>query len=213
MVFPSLNNIQTNALREITKIGSGHAANALSQLVKQQVMIHITEIKIAKLSQILEIVGGTEISVAAVYFQIFGDAQGNILLIFPEKSAEALSSQLLKKKKQEGILATVEGESALKEVGNILSGSFLNAFGSMVGLTLIPSIPYFIWDTAGTVMDYTSITHGQKGDLTLMLRTQLKTKKEDIQGHFFLLPSPQSLSIILKAVGQRQKSRKEPGKS
>jgi len=205
MVFPTLNEAQADALKEITNIGVGQAATALSQLVKQRVMIHIPEIKITKLSQVPEIIGGAEILVAAIYFQIFGDAQGNILLIFPERSAEILSSQLLKREQQKGILGTAEGESVLKEVGNILSKSYLNAFGSMVGLTLIPSIPHFIWDRAGAAMDHVLKKQGQKGDLTLMLRTQLKTKKDDIQGHFFLLPAPQSLEVILKAISQRLK--------
>ncbi len=205
MVIPTLNEAQADALKEITNIGVGQAATALSQLVKQRVMIHIPEIKITKLSQVPEIIGGAEILVAAIYFQIFGDAQGNVLLIFPERSAEILSSQLLKREQQKGILGTAEGESVLKEVGNILSKSYLNAFGSMVGLTLIPSIPHFIWDRAGAAMDHVLKKQGQKGDLTLMLRTQLKTKKDDIQGHFFLLPAPQSLEVILKAISQRLK--------
>lgn len=205
MVFPTLNEAQADALKEITNIGVGQAATALSQLVKQRVMIHVPEIKITKFSQVPEIIGGAEILVAAIYFQIFGDAQGNILLIFPERSAEILSSRLLRREQQEGILGTAEGESVLKEVGNILSKSYLNAFGSMVGLTLIPSIPHFAWDRAGAVMDYILLKQGQKGDLTLMLRTQLKTKKDDIQGHFFLLPAPQSLEVILKAISQRLK--------
>ncbi len=205
MVFPTLNEARIDALKEICNIGVGQAATALSQLVKQRVMIHVPEIKITRFSQVPEIIGGAEILVAAIYFQIFGDAQGNILLIFPERSAEILSSQLLKREQQKGILGTAEGEGVLKEVGNILSGAYLNAFGSMVGLTLIQSTPHFAWDMTGAVMDHVLIKQGQKGDLALMLRTQLKAKKEDIQGHFFLLPDPQSLEIILKAIDQRLK--------
>ena len=208
MVFPSLNEAQIDALREITNIGAGQAATALSQLVKQRVMIHIPEIKITNFSQVLEIIGGAEVLVAAIYFQIFGDAQGNILLIFPGRSAEILSSRLLRREQQEGILGTAEGESVLKEVGNILSGAYLNAFGSMVGLTLIQSTPHFAWNRAGAVMDHVLIKQGQKGDLALMLRTQLKAKNKDIQGHFFLFPDPQSLEIILKAIDQRLKRLK-----
>jgi chemotaxis protein CheC len=205
MVYSSLNEMQLDALKEITNIGAGWAATALSQLIEQQVMIHIPEVKITEFSRVSDVVGGAESSVAVIYFQVFGDAQGSILLIFPERSAEILSSRLLRGEAPEGILGTAEGESVLKEVGNILSGAYLNAFGNTVGLTLIQSTPHFAWDVAGTVMDYVLMKQGQKGDHALTLRTQLKTKNEDIQGHFFLLPDPQSLEIILKAIDQKIK--------
>ena len=46
--------------------------------------------------------------------------------------------------------------STLKEVGNILASAYLNALGSLLHMTLIPSVPLLAYDMAGAVVDYCS---------------------------------------------------------
>jgi chemotaxis protein CheC len=158
---------------------------------------------VTDIAQVPELLGGSERVVIGITLQVLGDARGNILLIFPEKSARQLLARLLRRKETELELNEISG-STLKEVGNILASAYLNALGSLLHMTLIPSIPLLAHDMAGAVVDHVLIELSMAGDLALMVDTEFQgdsPTQETIKGHFFLLPDPLSLDLVLKAAG------------
>ena len=90
--------------------------------------------------------------------------------------------------------------STIKEVGNILSSAFLGAIGQLSGLTLIPSVPGFSYDMAGSILDYVLIELSRLADKALVIETAFKEGREEIKGHFFLLPDPHTLDAMLRAL-------------
>ena len=56
-------------------------------------------------------------------------------------------------------------------------------------------------DMAGAIIDAILAQFGQIADHVLLLETQFKKEDVDVVGHFFLLPEPESLSVILSALG------------
>ena len=92
-------------------------------------------------------------------------------------------------------------ESALMEIGNILSGAYLNALFNFTNISLLPSIPALAMDMAGAILSVVLVQLGQMGDHALVIETEFKTEDDGIKGHFFLVPDPGSLEIILQAVG------------
>jgi chemotaxis protein CheC len=203
MSFDRLSAGQLDALQEISNIGMGHAATALSQLTGDRVELRVPRVTVTDIAEVPELLGGAEQLVVGVTLRILGDARGNILLIFPQESARQLLARLLG--------AAAGGEeldeiavSTLKEVGNILASAYLNALGSLLHLTMIPSIPLLANDMAGAVVDAVLIELSQEGDLALMVETEFCGEvpgQEAIRGHFFLLPDAASLQVVFGAVG------------
>jgi chemotaxis protein CheC len=203
MTFVRLSEAQLDALKEISNIGMGHAATALSQLIGEQIRLRVPRVTVTDISQVPELMGGAEKVVAGITLQILGDARGNILLVFPRESAQRLLACLLRQE-EKGLVLNEISVSTLKEVGNILASAYLNALGSLLHMTLIPSVPLFAYDMAGAVVDYVLIELSQAGDLALMVETEFHGASSDaaaIKGHFFLLPDPASLHLVLDAVG------------
>jgi len=203
MTFTRLNDRQLDALKEISNIGMGHAATALSQLIGETVHLRVPKVTVTDIARVPDLLGGAEKVVAGITLRILGDARGDILLIFPRDSARLLLSRLLG---QAGTGAEMDemGASTLKEVGNILASAYLSALGSLLHMTLIPSIPMLAHDMAGAVVDYVLIELSMRGDMALMVETEFhgdNPREEAIKGHFFLLPDHRSLDIILDAVG------------
>ena len=56
-------------------------------------------------------------------------------------------------------------------------------------------------DMAGAILSVVLVQLGQMGDHALVIETEFKTEDDGIKGHFFLVPDPGSLEIILQAVG------------
>lgn len=201
MDIERLNAEQLDALREISNIGMGHAATALSQLVGKTVHLNVPNVNVLQISQVPEVLGGPQQLVVGIYMQILGDARGNILLIFPLDSAiELVENLLLKRPANRAALNELE-VSTLKEVGNILSSAFLNALGMLLKLTLIPSVPILSCDMAGAVVDYVLIDLGKTGDISLMVETEFRSEEDRIRGHFYMIPGVDSLEIILSSLG------------
>jgi chemotaxis protein CheC len=206
MTFTRLTDGQLDALKEISNIGMGHAATALSQLIGETVRLRVPQVSVTDIAQVPELLGGSERVVVGITLRVLGDARGNILLIFPEKSAGQLLARLLGREETALVINEING-STLKEVGNILASAYLNALGSLLHMTLIPSIPLLAHDMAGAVVDHVLIELSMAGDLALMVETEFRgdsPTQEAIKGHFFLLPDPQSLDLVLKAAGGKE---------
>lgn len=188
-------------LKELSNIGVGHAATALSQLIGRQVGMRVPSVSVVDLASVPELMGGSEKLVSGVYLQVLGDARGGILLIFPDDSSRALLSLLLK---GEDDPFSEMGISTLKEVGNILASAYLSVLGNMLNITLIPSIPSLAHDMVGAVVDLVLINLGEVGDSAFVFETEFYDVKEDIKGHFFLLPDPDSIDVIMEAIRRKR---------
>jgi chemotaxis protein CheC len=203
MPFSKLNALQLDALKEISNIGMGHAATALSQMIGQSVSLRVPHVTISDISRVPDYLGGAERLMVGITLQILGDARGSIMLLFPQESAHHLLGSLLGSQGKALIMNEMT-LSTLKEVGNILASAYLSALGNLLNITLIPSVPLLAYDMAGAVVDYVLIELSQAGDLALMIETIFSGSSNQaftIKGHFFLLPDPATLDIFLRTIG------------
>src|SRR5690606_1095597 len=95
------------------------------------------------------------------------------------------------------------GLSAMQELGNILAGSYLTSLSDFTGLDLYSSVPSISVDMADAIISYGLIETSQSEDFAIVIDTALDNglKSNQVNGHFFLLPDPASLSIIFKSLG------------
>lgn len=206
-MFESIDEKRMDVLREVCSVGAGHAATALSQIIGKRIDLEVPRVILKNIQDVPQVAGGPEAIVAGLYFQILGDARGNIFMIFPEDSAHTLVS-MMRGGAEDLDLSNEINLSAMKEVGNILTSAFLNAISQLAGLSLIPSVPGFACDMAGSILDYVLIELSRLADKALVIETEFKESGAEIKGHFFLLPDPHSLHIILRAV-ERDGSQKD----
>ena len=171
----SLSPVQMDALREIGNVGAGNSATALSQIINRRIDMDVPRVS--------------------------GKAPSNILFLLPRDSAFYLVDMLMGKKHGDTQKLDFMDESALMEIGNILSGAYLNALFNFTNISLLPSIPALAMDMAGAILSVVLVQLGQMGDHALVIETEFKTEDDGIKGHFFLVPDPGSLEIILQAVG------------
>ena len=90
--------------------------------------------------------------------------------------------------------------SALKEVGNIITGAYLNSLSSLTNLVIYPSVPALTVDMAGAILSVPAIQFGELGDKMLLIQTQFFDEVV-LDGYFILIPDLDSYSKILSALG------------
>ena len=197
-----LEPLHFDALREVANIGAGHAATALSQMIDRTIMISVPEVSVTPLEDVPGVIGDPEEVTAAVLMQMMGDLTGRTLLMFPSESADTLCDLLLRRPLGTTKVYGEMEESAIKEVGNILSSAYLNALSDFLGMMLVPSVPSMVVDYAAAVLTTTYLTFGSERDVVLCVETEFhfKDEKEKVPAHFLLLPDMASLRAIFDAI-------------
>jgi chemotaxis protein CheC len=199
-MFESISEARLDILREICMIGAGHAATALSQLTGRRIDLEVPRVRFESVQDVPRIAGGAETVVDGLYFHILGDARGVILMIFPEESGREIVRLVLGG--QEVPPEDPLSISAMREIGNILTSAFLSAIGQLAGLSLIPSVPGYARDMAGSILDLVLIDLARLEDTALVIETVFGAEGAGIRGHFFLLPDPHTLEAMLRAAEQ-----------
>jgi chemotaxis protein CheC len=57
---------------------------------------------------------------------------------------------------------------------------------------------------AGAILSIILIQIGQMGDHALVIETEFTSAGGGVKGHFFLIPDPGSLNVILTAIGVKE---------
>ncbi len=195
-----LNSIQQDALKEVGNIGAGNAATSFSKILDREINIEVPSIEIIPLEDVSTITGSEEDHVAGILFKVTGEAPGTILFIFPSTTIKYLVEVVMDKQIEPEEIGEME-ESLLKELGNILSGSYLKSIGDMTDLNMTQSVPGFSYDMAGAILSSTMISASSTGENVLLIETEFMDGERKIDGYFFFIPQIESLSIILNSLG------------
>ena len=196
-----LTPIQMDALREIGNVGAGNSATALSQIINKRIDMNVPKVALVPIESVPDLVGGPDTIVVGVFLRVYGKAPGNILFLMPKKSAFYLVDTLMGREHGTTKKLDFMDESALMEIGNILSGAYLNAFFNFTHISMLPSIPAMAMDMAGAILNIVLVQLGQMGDQAMVIETEFLAEDDGINGHFFLVPDPGSLGTLIKAVG------------
>lgn len=200
-LFHRFADFQMDVLKEVGNIGAGHAATALSKLLDKPVDMLVPKVRMVEFEEIADSVGGAEQVVIAIFLRVEGETPGNLFFILTLDSAKKLLRNLV------GI-EVVDDEhysemeiSALNEIGNILAGSYLSSLADFTQLYMSPTVPSLAMDMAGAILSYGLLQFGQMGDHALLIDTKFLDGNEEVEGHFFLIPDPESFDKIFAALG------------
>lgn len=194
-------------LREVGNIGAGNAATALSKILDKTIDMTVPKVSIVSFDDMMDMVGGSENVIASVFLRIEGDAPGSMYFMLPLEQATKFIKQMTGEDNFsfENLTPSELSISALQELGNILSGSYLSALSDFTQLNLYPSVPALGIDMVGAILSYGLIELSQASDYAIVIDTAVSEKEdsicESVKGHFFLLPDPESFEKIFSALG------------
>lgn len=189
-----------DVLKELGNIGAGNAMTALSQMLQCKVDMKVPQVKLLEFSEVGEMVGGEEQIMVAVFLSVEGDIAGSMMFLLQEQSARHLIQKITMGMIPEGTEFDEMGLSAMQEVGNIITGAYLNSLSSMTKMTIFPSPPALTIDMAGAILSVPAIQFGIYGDKILLIQSQFYDEIE-LNGYFILIPDLESYEKILSALG------------
>lgn len=190
-----------DVLKEIGNIGAGNATTALSQMLNTRVDMAVPKVRLMEFKDVGETMGGEDQLVAGIYLAVEGDVTGSIMFIQRKESAREMVSKLMGMELSGEDFNEIE-LSALKEIGNIITGAYLNSLSTLTNLCIYPSVPELCIDMAAAIMSVPAIEFGTIGDRILMIQTDF-ADDADMSGYFILMPDEVSYDRILEALGVR----------
>lgn len=195
-----VDGVYYDVLKEIGNIGAGNAATALAQLLNTKVDMKVPKVDLLDFGEVGAAMGGEEQIMAGVYLGVEGDITGSIMFLLEENSAKALVCKLMGMPYSPDLPFGEIEMSALKEIGNIITGSYLSSLSSLTNLTIIATVPDLSIDMAAAILSVPAIEFGALGDKILMIETAF-SDDIDLNGYFILVPDLESYDKLLSSLG------------
>lgn len=194
-----LNSDERDALNEIINIGFGRAANALSMLVNQRVLLQAPQSDIYPLSELENALSHLEGGDLINVHQFFrGKLSGDAMLLMDLDSATMLVDML---EGGQGVPAAISANhrEALVETGNIVLNAFIGSFGNLLKVHITFTVPHLKLESLSELL--TSLTVDQQVvEYALVVRIQFRLVQGDVSGFVLIIMGIQSLETLLKVM-------------
>lgn len=198
MKATKLNDFDLDQLVEITNIGAGNAATALSHMLGKRVEMKVPESFIGNLEDVQRKLGSSDQIVLAVFLKVYGDLNGALQLIFPPTEALSIVKLLTNRELKDLKGLNAVDQSALGELGNILLGASVTALCRFLGLNIQHTIPDLAVDMLGAIMDTVLTELGGAAENILVFKVNLTLADGVGGGDLYYMFDPQSSEKILE---------------
>lgn len=201
--FEELKNddMRYDILREIGNIGAANATTALAQLMNARVNMTVPKVDLLTFSEFADIMGSAERLVAGILVNLSGDIEGMMMFMLDYNTAQRLANWIQGKEIDDLGIFTEMDSSALREIGNIITGAYLSALSTLLNLNIKTSIPYLSIDMAGAVLSVPAIAFGKLGDNALLIQSEFDQADNHLRGFFLLIPTEESYGKIMSSLG------------
>lgn len=200
-----LSDTEFDVLKEISNIGTGNAATAVSQLLGGRVDINIPVIKFLNFTELSDVLGGAEKEVIGILVTLERDIDGMMMFILDRNSAAIVVNRMLEKKVEclSSPLSDME-RSVLTEFGNIISGTYITALSLLTGLKVSSSVPALSDDMAGAILSVPATEFAKISDKVLLIQSLILAEGDEVEGFFVLIPTRHAFNNIFENLGLKK---------
>lgn len=199
--FGDLTEMHISVLSEIGNIGSGNAATSLSQMLTQTVNMSTPEVGIANYNEAYEKLGGAETIMVGVVLTLSGDMRGMMMFLMPGDVACTMINMVTYTDIKDYTEIDEMGFSAISELANIMSGTFIRAITDMTGMYINISPPSFTVDMLGAMLSLPACYFAEVGDLFMYIKNELEISGKKTPVNILMLPDMDSLDKLMSILG------------
>ncbi len=201
MSYEDMNLQELDVMREISSIGTSHAATALSTMLQKEVRIAIPDVSILDYEDSVDRMGEPEEIVAATLVKMEKEVQGLMLFVFKLDLADAVLEKLMGKRYGSFEAMDEMAYSALEEVGNIIICSYVNAFAKLAGMEIDLSVPGSTVNMLGGILTVPIAEYGYETDKLMYINAEFILDGKRLSDGLLMLPDIASLNRILEKLG------------
>lgn len=187
-----------NALTEFGNIGAGNATTSLSILLSSNLKLTAPHVEMVDFNELSDVFGGAETTTVAVLSSIEGDINAMFLFLMAEDDAKHLVKTIIG---EDDTQISEYGMDAVKEIGNIMIGSYVASLESLSGIKIRYSVPQITMDMAGAILSLPCSIFGQVDDKVLLINSGFASGEKSINGFIMMISEMDSYNVILQKLG------------
>lgn len=199
--YEDMNLQELDVMKEISSIGTSHAATSLSKLLQKEVRISIPEVNVLGYDETVNRIGEIEELVAATLVRMSNEVNGLMLFIFKLDLANVLLEKLIGRRYNSFEEMDEMDYSALEEIGNIIICSYVNAFTQLVGVEIDLSVPSSTLNMLGGILTVPIAEYGYVTDKLMYINAEFIVDGKKLSDGLLMLPDIASLNSILEKLG------------
>ncbi len=200
LTLDEVNSKYLDVLKEIGNIGAGNATTAIANMLNLRIDMQVPEVAFLPVEQLGSAIGSEEDVIVGILLGVNQDIDGTMMFLMDMPSAHHLVNRLMMRADDYAEPFDDMDLSAIKEIGNIIAGSYLSALSGLTNLTIAPTVPFVAVDMAAAILSVPAVQFGIFGDNALMIQTQFSDEL-GINGYFILMPEEESYGKILASLG------------
>ena len=195
--YEDMNLLELDVMKEISSIGTSHAATSLSKLLQKEVRISIPEVSVLGYDETVNRIGDIEELVAATLVQMSNQVNGLMLFIFKLDLANVVLEKLIGVRYDSFEQLDELAYSALEEIGNIIICSYVNAFTQLVGVEIDLSVPSSTLNMLGGILTVPIAEYGYETDKLMYINAEFIMDGVRLSDGLLMLPDIQSLNYLM----------------
>jgi len=180
--------------------GAGLERAAISCEAMSGGRLRVTSAEARRLTttEVLVSAGGAEVAVAAVYVGFSGRLGGHAVLMLPAPDALSLARILVEGlgegadhglADEDAAGMTPLERSGFEELTNVAVAGVLGGLGDHLGEAIHPSVPVFVYDMAGAVLDGIVSNVVDADEMLFAARTMFSQDTRDATGVLLVMPA------------------------
>lgn len=187
-------------LEEFGNIGVGNASTALSVMLSSKLSISRPTVAVYDFNELDTLLGGSETPVVGVISRIEGELDAMILFVLGLEDARTLVGELMGEQYKNEWNQEM-GISAIKEICNIMIGSYVSSLETLLGKKIRYQLPLICIDMAASILSVPCVQLSTVSDNALLINSDFKVGNQSINGYIMLISDIHSYDEILQQLG------------
>lgn len=196
--FDDLDEELRDILSELGNIGTGNAVTSLADMMGNTFEIKAPKLRFVKYQDIFRSMGIRDELQAGVLVDVLGELRGMFLFLMDESFTRVVLEQMLEETAEDLTELSEMQVSLLRELGNIMCGSYLRALTGLTGLETDVAVPDLCIDMAGAIMGVPLARHLKVSDDILMIENEFHMGSQSFIGRILFWPEADTLSAVVE---------------
>jgi chemotaxis protein CheC len=193
-----------DALTELFNIGLHRAAASLSELTGQRIIVDLPRLWVCPIAEthakLRELLDG---ELATVHQIFLGSVNGDAVLVLEYESASRLAALLTHGSVAMDGQLDQSAREVLTEVGNVILSSCMSAFGDMLRVSVMFSVPRIHLESLEGLLQSLRVESDEL-HYTLLAATRFRLTEGEVGGYLMIAVGLASLEMITSALKARE---------
>jgi len=184
-----------SVFREMTQAGTDTAAQNVTTMTGIETEAEVTQISFAPVEDIPKQIDNKSYVGTAVEFD--GYLSGYLMILFDEKSAINIAEEMMPME-PEGEGFTSMHESAIEEMGNIMTSGFVDGWANVLQTSVDHTPPQVLHDMGQAIIDPVAAQIGRQQEHAFIIESVMETEDLEFGAEIHALPNDEELREALE---------------